>query len=238
MKKFIIFVFTLFNLVLFSDEKESRNFSLNLGFSYVGTSGNTENKTIGLDLELKKNFQPWGIEAKAGYLRSEQDNSLNADRIKTQIKGFRSISQKINYFITLDWEKDRFSGFDRRTGISSGIDYKIYSSEKDIILSQAGVSYFMEEYTTGENDKYFAGLFGLKYTHNWTEKSKFEQKFLYIPNFEESQKWRGEAETSIIASLTEKMALKFSFYLRYLNKPLSGFEKTDTINSISIVISF
>lgn len=237
MKKICFFMFLISTVFLLAGDKGEK-ISINLGFSYVGTTGNAENRNFGLDFNFKKPLKDWGIEGGFSYIRVEERDVLNSERIKANLKGNHVLNGRISYFALLDWERDRFSGFDSRTGFSTGIDYKVFSSEKDLLLAEVGLSYVTEEYVSSQEDEYFAGLLGLKYEHNWTEKSNFKQRFLYIPNFEESSKWRGEAETAVQAGLTDKMALKFSFLLRYQNRPLEGFEKTDTITTISLILNF
>lgn len=238
MKRFIFFLFMVFCAITFGEEQKQEKLSMSLGFSYLGTTGNTENRNFGLDFNFKKPFRLWAIESGLSYIRVEEKDVLNSERYRANLKGLRCFTPKLDYFLMLDWERDKFSGFENRTGFSTGINYKILSSEKDHLSGEAGLSYIKEEYISSDKEDYLAGLFGIKYIHNWTEKSKFQQKFVYVPNFEESSKWRGESETSAQASLTDKMALKFSFLLRYQNKPLEGFKKTDTITALSLVLNF
>ncbi|MEJ5165555.1 MAG: DUF481 domain-containing protein, partial [Thermoanaerobaculia bacterium] len=224
--------------ITFGEGQNPEKFSMGLGFSYLGTTRNTENRNFGLDFNFKKPFCLWAIEGGLYYIRVEEKDVLNSERYRANLKGIRSLTSKLDYFLMLDWERDKFSGFENRSSISTGIGYKILSSEKDFLSGEAGISYIKEEYVSSEKEDYLAGLFGIKYIHNWTEKSKFQQKIVYIPNFEEGSKWRGESETSAQASLTDRMALKFSFLLRYQNEPLEGFKKTDTITALSLVLNF
>lgn len=238
MKRFFFFLFMIFCAITFGEGQNTEKLSMSLGFSYLGTTGNTENRNFGLDFNFKKPFPLWAIEGGLSYIRVEEREVLNSERYRANLKGLRSFTPKLDYFLLLDWERDKFSGFENRAGISTGIGYKILSSEKDLFYGEAGFSYFKEDYVSSQEEDYLAGLFGIKYIHNWTEKSKFQQKIVYIPNFEEGSKWRGESETSAQASLTDRMALKFSFLLRYQNEPLEGFKKTDTITALSLVLNF
>lgn len=209
-----------------------------LAFSYLGTTGNTDTQTFGTEFTFKRLPEPWGIEGGVSYLRGEQNGDLTAERTKVAVKGMRAFGVHWEYFVGASWEQDKFSGFDSRITLATGATYKALTGPKNELAFDLGLSWTDEEYVYEDSDSFVGGFLALRYAHNWTPKSKFLQRLLYIPNFEEGSAWRGESETAVLAALTDRLALKGSFLLRYDNEPPPGFEETDTTTALSIVFSF
>lgn len=210
-----------------------------LALSYLGTTGNTDTQTFGTDFTFKRLPQPWGIEGGISYLRGEQNDVLTAERIRLGLKGMRAFGPRWEYFMAAGWERDKFAGFDSRTTLATGATYKALTGPKNELAFDMGLSWTDESYVfIGPDGSYMGGFLAMRYAHNWTPKSKFIQRFLYVPNFEEGSNWRGESETAVQAALTDRLALKASFLLRYANEPPLGFDKTDTTTALSLVFSF
>lgn len=55
---------------------------------------------------------------------------------------------------------------------------------------------------------------------------------------EKGSAWQGEFETAVITALTDRLALKASFPLRYSDEPPIGFEEPNTTTAPSLVFSF
>jgi putative salt-induced outer membrane protein YdiY len=56
--------------------------------------------------------------------------------------------------------------------------------------------------------------------------------------FEQSNAWRSRNMLSFIASLSDRFAVKISQTTSYLNVPVPGFGRTDTIVSAALVTKF
>ena len=57
-------------------------------------------------------------------------------------------------------------------------------------------------------------------------------------SFAESSDWRTANIVALTAKLTTLLSLKVSNTVRYVNAPVAGFEKTDSITSVALVAKF
>jgi len=241
MKKIVFFVIltaAMASSIVFAQAEAQKPWSYTLGLSYIGNTGNTDNQTFGTDFTFKRIPEPWGVEGGISYMRGEQDGTKTAERIRAGIKGIRKLNDRWEWFLSAGWEKDKFAGYDSRLVLATGATFKAVSTPKDELLFDMGVSWTNDNYVVGDNDSYLGGLLQMRYTHNWTPSSKFQQRLLYIPNFDNGSNWRGESETAVITALTSKLAFKGSFLLRYNHEPPMGFKRTDTTTALSLVYSF
>lgn len=209
-----------------------------LGLSYLGTTGNTDNQSIGTDFTFAKAADPWGIEGGLSYMRGSQDGNKTMEKFNAMIKGTRKLNDRWDLFLSGRWDRDRYSGFDDRYTFAAGATFKAINTSKDQFLIDAGLSWNHDKFVSGDRDSYWGGLLQLRYTHCWTTTAKFQQRLLYIPDFSNGGNWRGESETAIITSLTKSLAFKGSFLVRYNHEPPIGFRKTDTQTALSLVYSF
>ena len=241
MKKIVFFVIltaAMTSSIVFAQAEAQKPWSYTLGLSYIGNSGNTDNQTFGTDFTFKRVPDPWGIEGGVSWMRGEQNDEKTAERITAAIKGIRKLNDRWDWFLSAGWEKDEFAGYDSRLTLATGATFKAVATSKDELLFDMGLSWTNEEYAAGDDYDYMGGLLQMRYTHNWTPTAKFQQRLLYVPNFDDGSRWRGESETAVVAALTSKLAMKASVFVRYNHEPPMDFKTTDTTTALSLVYTF
>lgn len=234
----VISLLFLFSVLLFSQDPAPRPWNYSVDLSYLGTGGNTNSHTLGGEFTLLRKPSPWGLEANVGYLRGDQNGIKIAERIQGSLKGSYRLDKRWDSFLSASWERDRFSGFDKRLGLAAGASYFLWIGERDSLLTDIGLSWNQDSPVKQDRQTYLGGMIDMKYTHIWSKTASFVQKLMLIPNFADSSRWHGESDTILIAGLTQTLALKGSFLLRYNHKAPEGFKKTDTTTALSLVIKF
>ena len=241
MRKIVLMTFltaVIGSLASFAGTNPQDPWSYTLGLSYLGTTGNTDNQNFGTDFTFAKVADPWGIEGGFSYMRGSRDGDKTAEKFNAAIKGTRQLNDRWDLFLSGRWDRDRFAGFDDRYTFAAGVTFKAVNTSKDQFFIDAGASWNHDKLVYGDRDNYWGGLLQLRYAHCWTPTAKFQQRLLYIPDFDHGSNWRGESETAIITSLTRSLAFKGSFLVRYNHEPPAGFRKTDTQTALSLVYSF
>jgi putative salt-induced outer membrane protein YdiY len=79
---------------------------------------------------------------------------------------------------------------------------------------------------------------GLSWEWRLGANSKFTERFVFHPNFDDSADWRLMSMTAIESSINSWLALRFGFDLRYRNQPIDDADSTDTTSTASVVINF
>jgi len=92
----------------------------------------------------------------------------------------------------------------------------------------AGGGWVQRKDILGGEDTFSMARTGARYKHGFTEKAYFEARGAYLFNLEDGDDSQGNAALSLVAPIAGKFAMKLAYDVFYRNKPLPGFEKTDT----------
>jgi putative salt-induced outer membrane protein YdiY len=230
-----------------AEEAPEPNWTNSLGLSYVGTSGNTDTTSFGLDFKSERRPTPWGLDLVATFTRAEDNGVVTAEQYLVGGRATRSLSERWSVFAGLSWARDTFGGFENRYIAEAGAEYLAIKTAKHTLSFDAGLTWTTEdqirtddvtgrEYTESEN--WFGGVAGLKWEWAFSESASLSERVLYYPNFDTSSDWRVGSDTAVTADLTKLLALQFSYLVRYRNQPIDDREKTDTTTKVSVVMNF
>jgi len=229
------------------EEAPEPNWKNEVGLSYVGTSGNTDTSSFGLDYKANRKPTPWGLDLIAMFTRAEDGGVVTAEQYFAGARGLRQLNDRWSLFAGLNWARDPFSGYDDRYIAEAGAEFIVVKTEKHTLSFDAGLTWtsedrvfydddLMQEFT--ETVDWFGGVAGLKWDWAFSKSASLSQRLLYYPNFDDTADWRLGSDTAVTASLTKLLALQFSYLVRYRNLPIGDNEKTDTTTKASVVLSF
>jgi putative salt-induced outer membrane protein len=210
----------------------------NLGLSFNSTSGNSSASSLGADFVLKLAPNPWGMEASLSWLKSESDGTETANRMYGHVRGQRELEQYWLVFAGLSGERDTFAGFDLRAVLELGATYKILLGPKHELSADGGLTRTREERTDNETRDSWGGLLGASYAWHFSTNAVLTERAVLYPNISDSADWRFTSDTAVQAKLTDLLALKIAYQLKYSNDPSPGKVKTDTATTASVVLSF
>ena len=191
-----------------------------LGLSVTSTTGNTSTSNLGLDFKLKMEPRPWGMEAAFSWVRAEKDGMTSANQVVGSVRGTRELDESMSLFVGLVGERDTFAGLDQRLRV------------------EGGVTRTREERTDGTSTNDWGGLVGGTYGLHFSESGVVTERLVFYPNVTHSANWRLTSDLGAQAKLSELLALRIAYQVRYSNKPPTGFGKTDTSTLASLVVSF
>ncbi|MEW5951068.1 MAG: DUF481 domain-containing protein [Elusimicrobiota bacterium] len=207
--------------------------------SYVKTSGNSKTETISAKNTFNYEWQKAILDLSAGGLGTKNDKDVTAEQFYASKKVSLKLFGKNYAFEKVSWDKNRFSGIKDRWDFSLGLGRNIVDKEKDKLSLEAGGGYIFEDRVYPEENKSFGTYRGyLKYWRKLSETASFGQDFEYLGNLKDSSGYRMNAETSLITSINSHFSLKASYVWKYLNSPVSGFKKTDTLTGISLIVNY
>jgi len=229
------------------EEAPEPNWKNEVGLSYVGTSGNTDTSSFGLDYKGERKPTPWGLNLIAMFTRADNEGIVTAEQYLVGARGLRQLNDRWSLFAGLSWARDPFSGFDNRYIAEVGAEFLAVNTDHHRLSFDAGLTWTSEDQIRfddvaqeqfTETVDWFGGLLGLTWDWAFSKNAGLSQRLLYYPNFDESADWRLASDTAVTASLTKLMALQFSFLVRYRNLPINDLEKTDTTTKVSVVLNF
>ncbi len=229
------------------DKAPEPNWKNEVGLSYVGTTGNTDTSSFGLDYKGNRKPTPWGLDLLASFTRAEDGGVVTAEQYYAGVRGLRQLNDRWSIFAGLSWARDPFSGFENRYLVEGGAEFLAINTERNKLSFDAGLTWTSEDQiifndVTQQDDinavDWFGGVLGLKWDWAFSKNASLSQRLLYYPNFDDTADWRLGSDTAVKASLTKMLALQFSYIVRYRNQPIDNLEKTDTTTKASVVLNF
>lgn len=207
-----------------------------LGLAYLATSGNSDTQTLGLDFDLKREADPWGMELAAQVNRASDSGVTTAERYYANGRATYAASERWQYFAGLSWERDTFAGYDMRSLLEAGGQYVVLPGPTQNLSVSAGLTYTDENGVGDEpSTDYVGGIAGLTYQWKINDQAALGEKLTYYADFDDAANWRLWSTTALTSSLSSKLAVKLSYEVRYTKRPLPGFKSTDTTTSASVV---
>ncbi|MBW1891543.1 MAG: DUF481 domain-containing protein [Deltaproteobacteria bacterium] len=209
-------------------------------FLYVQTSGNTEVMTLALKNMLEYRFSKplkgvWNIIA----LKGETDGEKTAEHYYTDVRLDYLFTEHLYAYALGTWLRDEFAGFDDRYSVGPGVGYKILIGPQHFLLAEAGLNYTYEDYVVSKVEGFIEGRAFGKYEYAFTEKNRFSLGSEYLQDFEDNRNYKINSEVALISALTDVLALKVAYEVRYQNRPIPDeIEKTDTLFGAAIVVTY
>ena len=217
----------------------SVQFTGDLGF--VNTAGNSEVTTLNLGERLTyTGAAGWVLGEFFNVIYGETDGEESTSLWKAGVRVDREITPRLSLFGLGGWERNKFAGISRRFEEALGLAYKVLTGEKSFLDFEAGVSLNQQRSTlagVAENN-FVAGRAAGLYRYTFSESAFLTQLVEFLPNLEESDDYRLNTETALVAALSKQIALKLGYVVRYDNLPEPGFKETDRLFTSGIQVNF
>ena len=210
-----------------------------LGLAYLGTSGNSETSSFGLDFTTERRPTPWGLTITGKFNRNDDSGNLTAERYSLAGRARRALGDRWELFGGLSGEKDIFAGYDLLFIAEAGVTYKALTGPTHHLSFDAGITW-TDENRIEPNPvvSYMGAVLGGTYEWKISDTSSFTQLLYFYPNFDETSDWRLSSVTGLQTAVNSWLAVKLGYEVRYRNQPIGDNEKTDTTSSASVVFTF
>ncbi|OIO01635.1 MAG: hypothetical protein COX65_00085 [Elusimicrobia bacterium CG_4_10_14_0_2_um_filter_56_8] len=206
--------------------------------SYVQTSGNSKTSTLAARNLFNYNGEKSALEVAAGGLGTESEKVVTAEQYNASAKVSQKVSDKNYTFEKLGWDKNRFAGILDRYDLAVGLGRNLLDLPNDKLSLEAGGGYIFED-RIGSNNQSFGTYRGyVRYTRTLSPTANAGQNFEYLGNMQDAGGYRITSETSLISNINSHFSLKTSYLWKYANSPAAGFDKTDTITAMSIIVNY
>lgn len=210
-----------------------------LSLGYLATTGNSDTSTLGASLLVSREPEPWGLEIFGSYDKAEDEGVVKTERALARLRVRRTLGERWELFGEASGEQDENAGFELRFLLSAGVTYHALKGPKHLLDLDAGLTWTDEDRVEPAADASFAGgLTGLRYEYKLSEHATVSERLAAYLSFEESSDWRLESQTALEAALTDRLALKIGYEVRYVNEPVGGREDTDTTARVALVLNF
>ena len=209
-----------------------------VGVSYLGTSGNTSTSSFGGNFGLKWLPDPWALEAKFAFLRSESEHVVTAEAYDGSLTAARSLTKRLDVYGGSEYHRNVFAGIDYRINATAGVGYKVLDGPVTFLRPEVGFGYEKRKQVGIGTDSYPVGRAGLKFLWKFSAGGEFANETSFTDDLNETDNWVFRNKATVSAKLTNIFQLRLGWGIEYNNLPAPGFGKTDTVTSAAIVAKF
>jgi putative salt-induced outer membrane protein YdiY len=207
-----------------------------IGASFVGTSGNSDTASTGVDFNAHRRGLVWQIESAATAVRTNSLGETTAERYLGMLRGQRKLTPIIGLTTGAKLERDRFSGVDFRSILDAGLSWALVHHPEWTLDGLTSLAWLHESRTTSVTIDDPIGVFQLLSRIPFGTTGDTTQRFTYYPDFKTAAAYRNELEITAQAAMNAHLALKIGYLLRYSNDPVPTFKKTDNTTTASVVL--
>ena len=205
---------------------------------YVQTSGNTQVTTMNVGEKITQERGRLVLQQGFALVYGEQRDTVNTNNLRTSVRGDYKIDKLIALFIGAGFDRNTFAGIERRFEEQLGLQARIFAAAFDTLRLEGGGSFTQQIGTDGRQQNFPSARAAAGWRHVFTPAAYFQQNFEFIPNLQETEDWRVNTESSVIAPLSTRIGVKLSYVIRFDNLPEPGFAELDRLFTTGIQITF
>lgn len=199
------------------------------------TTGTSKNKTLALGINLAKDGLDWRhkIIAVANYQRS--DNVTTADRYLASYEGDYKFTPRLYAFGLLQWEQDRFAGFNSRYTESLGVGYTLVDTPQFNWQISGGPALRQTKLITHESESDTSARAATAFLWNIGPTTVFSEDLgMYLGGNDNTYFSTTALTTKIMGNVSARVSLNVISE----SNPPPGIDNTSTITRFTLVYSF
>lgn len=224
--------------------KKNLEFSGTAGFAQ--TSGNANAISTNFGNKVKYSAKGWILNEDLSFFYGEANDKVNANFWNGGLRAERALLPRLGVFVATRFDRNVLQGIASRFEEGFGLDAKLIAEKRDVLNMQVGGSFFQQRLTPGSTAStkrnYPAARLGLDYKHLFSELAYVQQTGEYLPNLSEGDSYLVNTETSLVAPLSKRLAVKLGYVIRYNSTPPVregiSLKTTDTFFSSGITFSY
>jgi putative salt-induced outer membrane protein len=212
-------------------------------FGWVATRGNTQNSTTKFKGEVDYDTAPWHFSLLGAAVGASESGQTTAEAYKLSGKAKYDLSQAIYLFGLLDYNKDRFSGYDHQIYETGGFGWHVYKSAAQELNLEAGVGATQSKtreitgppLVPSENRNEVVGRLGVEYIWQISPTATFSEKASSLIGGDNTYV---ESSTELKVKVVSQLALVLGYLVKYNTQVPEGTQKTDSLSSVSLAWKF
>lgn len=206
-----------------------------LELGYLATSGNTETSSLNAKFALTYEVDKWRHSLSAAAVHAEDSGVTTAERNQFGAKSDYKFNEFDYFFITVNWEQDRFAGFDERTSEAVGYGRRILKDDRHSLEAEIGAGARQTSPVVGPDVSETILRASAKYQWRFAEGAAFDQSLIVESG--DSNTYT-ESVSAVAAKLIGTWSLKFSYTIKQNSDVAPGLEKTDTYTAVGVEYAF
>jgi len=204
-----------------------------LGF--VSASGNTKTETVNAKAKVTTNRDKWRHKLEAAALGASNSADTTAERYTLTGQSDYKISEQNYFFGLVNYEKDRFSGYDYRVSESLGYGRRVIEEPAFTLDLEVGPGARQSKLDNGDSDSEFVVRGAAKFDWFISDTSKFSE-VLTVEAGEDAT--ISKSVTGLTSQIAGSMAMKLTYTIKNTSDVPPGVKNTDKETAVTLVYSF
>lgn len=220
-----------------AQELDGDGWRFGLGLSYLATSGNSETSSLGFTANHEWRSEVWQFLSGLEAIRAEEERTLSAERYSALARAERKFTPRVG--VTGGWqgEQNRFAGIDHRSTFDLGLGWQALDRPDWKIDTVASAAWNYEKPILDESQSNAGLLLMARSVYELSENASTTQMVRLEPNVEDFDDFRAQVRVGMRASLTQLFGIQLAYEARYDAQPVEGFDRTDTMATVSLVMN-
>ncbi len=219
-----------------ANENPEKSWSGASELGYVATSGNTDTQTVNAKIRLKQAKAEWENTFALEALNTAESDQTSAERYLANAQANRSVTEQDFLFGLVNYEDDRFSGFQFESLVALGYGRRLINTDRSILDVEVGPGVRFVKPDQGPSDEEGILRLAARYGIDISDTSRFEQTFSADAG---EERVISKSVSSITSNINGSLAMKVSLTVRNNSEPAQATnDKTDTETAVTLVYSY
>lgn len=208
-------------------------------------TGNSDYIGLVAGLDIVRQGIDWKHQLRARADYQEDRNVTSREKYFAAYEPQYRFDSDIFAYGLVQFESDRFQGYDGRYALSAGVGYQALKRPGLNLALKAGPALRHTDYTSGELDTRLAGLLGLDFDWTIADGVKLTQDTNLVAEtggaatvIFDSRNTTLALVTGLEARITGKLSTRLSYAVDYQSDPQPGKVTTDTLSRVTFVYGF
>lgn len=222
------------NTAFAEDDKKEWEGSADVGI--VIANGNTDTKSTNAKVSAVREVEKWRHHLEFSSSSKSDNDNTTAEKYFAEGKIDRKFSESYYIFTLVNYEKDRFSGFDHQAVLSAGAGRRAFEDANMTLDAELGIGVRFNETDAGVTDE--EPVLRVAADFNWdiSDTSAFQQT-LSIEGGDEATITK--SLTSLTAKINDNgLSMKASFETKHTSEVPAGTKRTDTTTTLGLTYTF
>lgn len=216
-------------------QDEEGPWSGSVALGYLATSGNTDNSSLNSAFALGYDLDRWHHSLDATAIGASDSDVSTAEAYSLGYKAKYDFSEFNYVFGLVDWNKDKFSGYDQQVSEAIGYGRRVINSERHVLNLEIGAGSRQSDLRDGTSLSEAILRGGLDYAWQISETAEFTQDLVVESG---SDNTYIESISALRAPIMGNIALVASYTVKQNSDVPLGSEKTDTYTALSLEYAF
>lgn len=209
------------------------------------STGNSENLGLAAGLQLEREGVDWThkLRANADYQRS--NGRTSREKFYAAYEPRLQVNDRLFSYGLVQFDRDRFQGFDGRYAISGGLGYRVVDNSALDLSVKAGPAFRHTDYTSAEDESRIAALLGVDFDWRITDRLTLTQDTNAVAEaggqavaIIDSSNTTLNLITGLNAKVSDRLSTRFTYTVDYVSDPPPGAASSDTLSRFTLVYGF